>query len=126
MDSPSCIGDVNITLRGFPLLRPVVVSSSTGMLPASQPNRPPLRLKIMRCAVFIAFNVRSLGMCALAVHDCLYEAGNQRCALRHRVELHVLGFGVCTSTDCAKAVERAHANRCGEVAVAAPTDGHAS
>ena len=126
MDSPSWIGDVNITLRSFPLLRPVVVSSSTGMLPASQPNRPPLIRKMTRWTVFIAFNVRSLGIRALAVHDCLDEAGDQCCALGHEIESHVFGFGVCTGTDSAKPIKRAHTNRRGEVAVATAAHGNSS
>jgi hypothetical protein len=31
IESPSLIGEVSITDRGWPLCRPIVVSSSTGM-----------------------------------------------------------------------------------------------
>ena len=58
---PSCSGEVNMTARGCPLLRPVVVSSSTGMLLASHPKRPPLSFKMVRWTPFMVFNTRSLG-----------------------------------------------------------------
>ena len=59
---PSCTGEVNITERGCPLLRPVVVNSTTGIFPASHPSRPPLSFRMPRWMVFMAFNVKSLGM----------------------------------------------------------------
>src|SRR6188508_945519 len=62
MASPSCTGDVSITTRGWPLLRPFVVSSTTGIPPARHPSRPPLILSRLRWKVFMAFSCRSLGM----------------------------------------------------------------
>ncbi len=62
MVEPSCTGDVSITERGSPLLRPVVVSSSTGIPEACHPNRPPLILSSARWTPFIVFNTMSLGM----------------------------------------------------------------
>src|SRR5436190_209464 len=59
---PSRYGDVSITERAWPLFRPVVVSSSTGILLSSHPNRPPLTLSMPRWTAFIAFNPRSVGM----------------------------------------------------------------
>src|SRR5207248_3460752 len=60
--SPSRYGEVSMTERGWPLLRPVVVSSSTGILLSSHPNRPPVTLSMPRWTAFIAFNPRSVGM----------------------------------------------------------------
>src|SRR5947209_3785608 len=51
-----------MTERGWPLLRPTVVSSITGMLLACQPIRPPVILSIPRWTAFIVFRAKSLGM----------------------------------------------------------------
>ena len=60
--APSWYGEVSITDRGWPLLRPVVVSSSTGIRPAFHPSRPKLTASTVRWMVFMAFRARSLGM----------------------------------------------------------------
>ena len=60
---PSCRGEVSITDRGCPLLRPVVVSRMTGMADAFHPSRPPLTVRITRWTAFMVFKARSLGMC---------------------------------------------------------------
>jgi hypothetical protein len=60
--APSCTGEVSITDRERPVLRPVVVSSSTGMFDAFHPARPPLILSTLRWIAFIALNAKSLGM----------------------------------------------------------------
>ena len=39
---PICSGDVNNTVRGLPLFRPIVVSSMTGIFMAVQPSLPML------------------------------------------------------------------------------------
>ena len=45
-----------------PLLRPIVVSSRTGMSAAFQPTRPPLIFSRPRCMKFIVFSRKSLGI----------------------------------------------------------------
>ncbi len=62
MVSSSCSGDVSITDRFCPLLRPFVVSSSTGIDPALHPNRPPVSVSTVRWTWFIDFRTRSLGI----------------------------------------------------------------
>ena len=62
MATPSRTGEVNSTVCGRPLFRPVVVSSITGILATSHPSRPPLIFSVVRCTVFIPFKNRSLGM----------------------------------------------------------------
>ena len=61
MASPCCTGDVSITVWGWPLLRPIVVSSSTGMPPARHPRRPKLTFKTTRWKVFSALSCKSVG-----------------------------------------------------------------
>ena len=51
-----------MTERGSPLLRPVVVSSSTGMFCAVHPTRPPLTVSMMRWMAFMALSAMSAGM----------------------------------------------------------------
>src|SRR6476646_908337 len=58
---PSRSGAVSITLRGCPLLRPVVVSSSAGIPPKLAPTRPPVTRSAVRCTAFMVFRTRSLG-----------------------------------------------------------------
>ena len=60
--SPSCTGEVSMTERDSPDLRPTVVSSSTGMPAASQPILPKLTVSRARWMAFIDFSIRSLGM----------------------------------------------------------------
>ena len=55
----------------------------------------------------------------------LDEAGDEAGSFGHRVDEHVLVIGVGAAADGAEAVERRHADRRGEVAVAAATDGDA-
>ena len=62
MVSPSCHGLVSNTDRDSPVLRPTVVSSSTGMLPAVHPIRPPDTVSRPRCIVFIILSAKSLGI----------------------------------------------------------------
>ena len=52
-------------------------------------------------------------------------AARRRFRSVHRPDEHVLVVGVGATADCAEAVERRHAERGGEVAVAAATDGDA-
>ena len=59
--SPSRCGDVNMTDLGLPDFRPTVVNSSTGMLAAVHPNRPPLTFRRPRCSLFIVRSWLSLG-----------------------------------------------------------------
>ena len=71
MVSSSCSGEVSITARGSPLLRPTVVSSSTGMPAASQPSLPKLTVSRPRWTRFIPLSMKSLGMPGpYAVGDC--------------------------------------------------------
>ena len=67
IESPSCQGVVSIVERGSPLLRPVVVSSMTGMFPAVQPIRPRVTVIAVRCNVFIVFMTSAEGMAGLSV-----------------------------------------------------------
>jgi tRNA G18 (ribose-2'-O)-methylase SpoU len=62
MASRSRAGEVNSTVCGRPLFRPVVVSSTTGIFAVSHPNRPPLILNTVRWTVFIPFQNMSPGM----------------------------------------------------------------
>src|SRR5687768_7611305 len=69
--SPSWCGEVSITVRGWPLLRPVVVSSSTGMLPARHPMRPPLSLSVARWKALSVWKTKSLGTTSTLTADDL-------------------------------------------------------
>src|SRR5665647_1286875 len=60
--SPICSGDVSIVDRGWPDLRPVVVSSSAGVLPKLHPSRPKETAMSARCTAFMATRVILLGM----------------------------------------------------------------
>jgi hypothetical protein len=51
-----------MTLRGLPVVRPVVVSFNTGMSETCHPLRPPLNVIKPRWTVFIVLKNRSLGM----------------------------------------------------------------
>src|SRR5262245_12178534 len=62
MASRSRTGDVRTTVRGRPLFRPVVVSSSTGILATSHPSRPPLSFITVRWTVLSPRKNKSLGM----------------------------------------------------------------
>ena len=55
-------GDVNMTDRRVPDLRPVVVNRSTGMWPTVHPSLPPLSFSKTRCALFIVLKNPSLGI----------------------------------------------------------------
>ena len=52
---PCWIGEVSSTVCSRPDLRPVVVSSRTGIFPAVQPSLPKLTASITRCAAFMDF-----------------------------------------------------------------------
>ncbi len=54
-----CLG---IVVRASPLLRPIVVSSTTGIPIAAQPSLPKLPLRITRWTKFMVFSCRSLGI----------------------------------------------------------------
>ena len=51
-----------MTARGWPLLRPIVVSSRDGIPPKLAPNRLPVTFSSTRWVVFIALRTRSLGI----------------------------------------------------------------
>ena len=48
-----------MTVRSWPLLRPVVCSSTTGMPPADFSNRPPDTAQRARCSAFMLFMPKS-------------------------------------------------------------------
>ncbi len=50
-----------MTVRGCPLRRPVVVSSSAGMPETVHPFRPPVTFRIARWTTFMVLKVRSAG-----------------------------------------------------------------
>ena len=66
--SPFCRGEVSMHERDSPLLRPTVVSSSTGMPAALQPSLPKLIVSVARCTKFMVFRTRSLGMSSTLRH----------------------------------------------------------
>ena len=60
--SPSLSGEVSMTDRDRPDLRPVVINSSTNMSAAVHPSLPPLIFNRPLCTPLIAFRDPSLGM----------------------------------------------------------------
>ena len=61
-DVPDWYGEVNITSRGCPDWRPVVVSFRTGILPAFQPFFPRETTRMVLWTKFMVLRVRSLGI----------------------------------------------------------------
>ena len=65
---PSWYGDVSITVRTSPVLRPVVVSSTTGMPATCQPKRPPVKAMAARWSAFMLLSEKSVGMGEIIPH----------------------------------------------------------
>src|SRR5579862_7393565 len=82
MVEPSCSGDVSITVCGRPVLRPVVVSCSTGIFPAAHPMRPPENFTAAWCKVLRTLNVVSFCTGATLARRRIRDPGQPVLAVR--------------------------------------------